>query len=140
MPFFTFLVFRIMFGYLLSFIILSVFLIGIIWLQIFTSDQTYGLVLLLTAVLSFGATGLTEFLLIIAVTTVIIQIFGSYSIVLAFRLPFEVKQFCLCHRVKTDNMVNQTHYFIGGDKWYHFCFVSIKNVTMFVLTNHSSNF
>ena len=57
----------------------------------------------------------------------------------AFRLPFEVKQFCLCHRVKTDNMVNQTHYFIG-DKWYHFCFVSIKNVTMFVLTNHSANF
>ena len=48
---------RIMFGYLLSLIILSVFLIGIVWLQVFNPEQTYALILLLIAVLSFGATG-----------------------------------------------------------------------------------
>jgi len=47
---------RIMFGYLLSLIILSVFLIGIVWLQVCNPEQTYALILLLIAVLSFGAT------------------------------------------------------------------------------------
>ena len=53
---------RIMFGYLLSFIILSVFLIGIVWLQVFNPEQTYALILLLIAVLSFGATGNNQLL------------------------------------------------------------------------------
>ena len=48
---------RIMFGYFLSFIILSVFLIAIVWLQLFNPEQNYALILLLIAVLSFGATG-----------------------------------------------------------------------------------
>ena len=46
---------RIMFGYLLSFIILFIFLL-IIFLNVLDSDQTYALVLLLVAVLSLGAT------------------------------------------------------------------------------------
>ena len=53
---------RIMFGYLLSLIILSVFLIGIVWLQVFNPEQTYALILLLIAVLSFGATGNNQLL------------------------------------------------------------------------------
>ena len=51
---------RIMFGYILSFAILCIFLIGIVWLQLFSTDQTYALVLLLIAVLSLGATGTTK--------------------------------------------------------------------------------
>ena len=48
---------RVMFGYLVSFIVLSGFLISIVWLDIFSSDQTYALILFLIATLSFGATG-----------------------------------------------------------------------------------
>ena len=46
---------RIMFGYLLSLIILFIFLL-VIFLDLLDSDQTYALVLLLVAVLSLGAT------------------------------------------------------------------------------------
>ena len=46
---------RIMFGYLLSLIILFIFLL-VIFLDLLNSDQTYALVLLLVAVLSLGAT------------------------------------------------------------------------------------
>ena len=50
---------RVMFGYLLSFIVLTTFLTSIVWLNLFSSDQTYALVLFLIATLSFGATGST---------------------------------------------------------------------------------
>ena len=46
---------RIMFGYLLSFIVLFIFLLSI-YLNVLDSDETYALVLLLVAVLSLGAT------------------------------------------------------------------------------------
>ena len=53
---------RIMFGYLLSLVILFIFLF-IIFLNILDSDQTYALVLLLVAVLSLGATSECVFII-----------------------------------------------------------------------------
>ena len=53
---------RIMFGYLLSLVILLIFLF-IIFLNILDSDQTYALVLLLVAVLSLGATSECVFII-----------------------------------------------------------------------------
>ena len=47
---------RIMFGYLLSLLVLLSFLM-LVWLPLLNTDQAYALVLLLVAVLSMGATG-----------------------------------------------------------------------------------
>ena len=52
---------RIMFGYLLSLLVLLTFLL-LVWLPVLNTDQAYGLVLLLVATLSMGATGEADLL------------------------------------------------------------------------------
>ena len=47
---------RIIFGYLLSLLVLLIFLM-LVWVPLLNTDQAYALVLLLVAVLSMGATG-----------------------------------------------------------------------------------
>ena len=47
---------RIMFGYILSFLILMFILIFIIWLDMFPGDQTYAMILVCVALISVGAT------------------------------------------------------------------------------------
>ena len=51
---------RIMFGYILSFLILMFILIFIIWLNMFTADQSYAIILVSIAILSLGTTGETH--------------------------------------------------------------------------------
>ena len=51
---------RIMFGYILSFLIFIFILIFIIWLDMFSPDQTYAIILVCVALISVGATGEPE--------------------------------------------------------------------------------
>ena len=48
---------RIMFGYIVSFLILMFILVFIIWLDVFPRDQSYVIILICVALVSVGATG-----------------------------------------------------------------------------------
>ena len=48
---------RIMFGYILSFLVLMFILVFIIWLDMFSTDQSYAIILVCVALISAGATG-----------------------------------------------------------------------------------
>ena len=54
---------RIMFGYILSFLILMFILVFVVWLEVFPTDQMYAITLICVALVSVGATGRFKVLL-----------------------------------------------------------------------------